>query len=79
MEGCVEKSYVFCGAVVPGKFFDDVYTPTREAKHLKVLECRPDNWGDDTVITVSADSEDTIDHYLKDWAKHLEKDGEGEI
>lgn len=67
MSGYVERKYVFEGGSVPGKFFDDVYCSSHDARHLKVARTYICNWGDDLEITVSAECEETIDWHMKTW------------
>ena len=73
MSGYVERTYLFEGGTVPGKFFDDVYNPSWGAKHLKVVESGVTNWGDDTEVVVSADCEETLDDYLHKWEGNIKK------
>lgn len=67
MSGHVERTYLFEGGTVPGKFFDDVYTPSHDARHLKVVEVGVTNWGDDTEVVISAECDETIDWHMQNW------------
>jgi len=73
MSGGIEKTYLFEGGTVPGKFFDDVYKPPCGEKHLRVFESGVTNWGDDTEVVVSGDCEETFDEYMSNWAGNIKK------
>lgn len=66
MSGYVTVKYVFDGSV-PGEFFTDVYTPSHDARHLKV-ECATINFtGECVAVIVSAECRETIDWHLEKW------------
>lgn len=77
MSGYVERTYLFEEYKVPGKFFDDVYTPSHDARHLRVVHVEVTNYGDDTEIVVSAECDEVIDWHMQDW-KDWEKGKERE-
>lgn len=70
----VERKYVFEGGNVPGRFFEDVYCPVHDARHLKVERTYISNWGDDLEITISAECEETIDWYMQAWSAWEKKE-----
>ena len=73
MSGYVERKYVFEGGTIPGKFFEDAYSPSWEAKHLRVVEVRVTNYGDDSEVVISAECEETIDWFMQDWSEKEKK------
>lgn len=72
----VTVKYVFPGGTVPGKFYQAVYHPAFDAKHMQVVEGGNINWGDDHEVTISVDDISISDWYLQEWEKYKVKTGE---
>lgn len=67
MSGYVERTFVFPGFSAPGEFFNEVYTPSHDARHIKVVRTEIRDWGDELWVIVSAECDETINWHLQDW------------
>lgn len=68
MSGYAEQTYIFEGGFLPQEFVEGIYgTGSRDAQHLRFLDARISNWGDDLTVRVCADSQETIDWHLQKW------------
>lgn len=63
----IKVKYIFPGGTVPPSFYQDVFSPSWDCRHLMIEHSRNCNWGDDHEIVVSADTVDTIDYQLQTW------------
>lgn len=66
MSGYVERTYVFEGEI-PGKFFEDVHSPSWDARHLKVFGVGLSKFGDAIEVVLSADTDEVIDWHMQNW------------
>lgn len=69
--GYVEREYLFEGCSIPQKFMDAVYSPSWDARNMRFQGTDQADYGEAITVKVSAESEETLDHFLGEWS-HLE-------
>lgn len=68
MSGYVERTYVFPDGTIPGKFFEDATSPDWGARNLKIFGAGLSKYSG-TEVVLTAESEETLDWYMQDWAE----------
>lgn len=72
MRGYVVREYLFEGCSIPVKFMDTIYNTSQNERTMKFEGTDQANYGDDITVRVSAESNETFDLFLGEWANWVE-------